>query len=46
LHFTWGWGLYASLGLSLFALPFAFFFGGRLDDIALRRGTSAGQVVH
>jgi hypothetical protein len=46
LHFTWGWGLYASLGLSLLALPFAFFFGGRLDDIALRRGTSAGQVVH
>jgi hypothetical protein len=46
LHFTWGWGLFATLGLSLVAIGFALFFGGPLDDIALRRGTSAGQVVH
>jgi hypothetical protein len=46
LHFTWGWGLFATLALSVVALGFAFFFGGRVDDIPLRRGTSAGQVVH
>lgn len=46
LRFTFEWGLYGTLGLSLVALAFALFFGGRVDDIALRRGTSAGQVVH
>ncbi len=46
LHFTWAWGLFATLALSLVALGFAFFFGGGLDDIHVRRGTSAGQVVH
>jgi hypothetical protein len=46
LHFTWAWGLFATLGLSLAAVAFAMLFGGRLDEIALRRGTSAGQVVH
>lgn len=46
VHFTWDWGLYATLALSVVAVPFAMLFGGRVDDIALRRGTSAGQVVH
>jgi len=46
LHYTWGWGLFATLALSVVAVAFALFFGGRVDDIALRRGTSAGQVVH
>jgi hypothetical protein len=46
LHFTWAWGLFATLALSLVAVAFALFFGGRLDEMALRRGTSAGQVVH
>jgi hypothetical protein len=46
LHYTWGWGLYATLALSVVAIAFALFFGGRVDDIALGRGTSAGQVVH
>jgi hypothetical protein len=46
VHFAWAWGLYATLGLSAVAVAFAVFFGGRLDDIPLRRGTSAGQVVH
>jgi hypothetical protein len=46
LHFSWAWGLFATLALSVVALPFAFFFGGRVDDLELRRGTSAGQVVH
>jgi hypothetical protein len=46
LRFTFEWGLYATLALSLVALGFALFFGGRVDVIPLRRGTSAGQVVH
>jgi hypothetical protein len=46
LQFTWEPGLFATLALSLVAVPFALFFGGRLDDIPVRRGTSAGQVVH
>lgn len=46
LRFAFSWGLYGTLGLSLLALGFALFFGGRVDDIAVRRGTSAGQVVH
>jgi hypothetical protein len=46
LRFVFGWGLYGTLALSAVALGFALFFGGRVEDIALRRGTSAGQVVH
>jgi hypothetical protein len=46
LHFTWQWPLYATLALSAVALGFALAFGGRVDDIKVRRGTSAGQVVH
>lgn len=46
LRFAFAWGLYGTLGLSLLALGFALFFGGRIDDIAVRRGTSAGQTVH
>jgi hypothetical protein len=46
LQFAFGWALYGTLVLSAVALGFALFFGGRPEDIALRRGTSAGQVVH
>jgi hypothetical protein len=46
LHFSWAWGLFATLAFSLAAVAFSLFFGGRLDEIALRRGSSAGQVVH
>jgi hypothetical protein len=46
LHFSFEWGLYATLALSAAALGSALFFGGRVDDIALRRGSSAGQVMH
>jgi hypothetical protein len=46
LQFTWGWGIFATLALSAVAVGFALFFGGRVDVIPLRRGTSAGQVVH
>jgi hypothetical protein len=46
LRFSFEWGLYATLALSVVAVGFALVFGGRIEDIALRRGTSAGQVVH
>jgi hypothetical protein len=45
-HFTWEPGIYLTLALSLVAVGFGFFFGGRVDDIKVRRGTSAGQMVH
>jgi hypothetical protein len=46
LRFVFGEGLYATLGLSILALAFALGFGGRVDSIVVRRGTSQGQVVH
>ena len=46
LRFAFEWGLYATLALSALAVGFGIVFGGRVEDIAVRRGTSAGQVVH
>jgi hypothetical protein len=46
LRFTFGVALDATLVVSLVAIGFAVFFGGRVDDIRLRRGTSHGQLVH
>jgi hypothetical protein len=46
LRFTFGLALDATLVISLVAIGFAVFFGGRLDDMRLRRGTSQGQLVH
>jgi hypothetical protein len=45
-HFTWDAGIYLTLVLSVIAVGFSLFFGGRVDDIKVRRGTSAGQMVH
>jgi hypothetical protein len=46
LHFTFAWGLYATLALSVVAAVVAVTFGGRVDEIRVRRGSSSGQVVH
>jgi hypothetical protein len=46
LRFTFAWGLYATLAASMVALTVALFFGGRVDDIRVKRGSSTGQVVH
>ena len=46
LRFAFGVGLYATVGLSLAALAFALSFGGRTDDMSVRRGSSAGEVLH
>lgn len=44
--FTFDWPFYATLALSLLAVGFAVRFGGRVDDIRVKRGTSAGQALH
>jgi hypothetical protein len=46
LQFSFGIGLFASIALSLIAVGVGLFFGGRVDDIAVKRGTSSGQTVH
>jgi hypothetical protein len=46
VHFTFAWGLYATLAASALSFPVALFFGGRVDDIRVERGSSMGQVVH
>ena len=46
LRFTFGAGLHVTLALSVVGLVAAVLFGGRIDDIRLRRGTSEGEVVH
>jgi hypothetical protein len=46
VHFVFAPALYATLALSVVALGVAAFLGGRLDDIELRRGSSAGHLVH
>jgi hypothetical protein len=46
LRFTWELGIFATVALSVIAVGFALFFGGRVDVIKVRRGTSAGQMVH
>jgi hypothetical protein len=45
LHFTWDLGIYLTVVLSTAAVGFALFFGGRVDDIKVRRGSPAGQMV-
>ncbi len=44
--FHFGAGLWATLAVSLAALPFAVRFGGKLDDLPMPRGGSAGEVVN
>jgi hypothetical protein len=46
VRFTFGTGLYASLGLSLAAVVAGMLFGGRVDDIRVKRGSSDGKLVH
>jgi hypothetical protein len=46
VEFTWEPGIYATLVLSVIAVGFSLCFGGRVDDIKVGRGTSAGQMVH
>lgn len=54
--YTWGWGFLANAALGVLALPFAWRFGGRVDDLPADLGkelaphaeseTSEGQTLH
>lgn len=44
--FTWGWPFWATLGVSIAAVLVASRLGGRVDDIRVTRGSSAGQALH
>jgi hypothetical protein len=46
VRFTYEPALFATLALSVLAFAAALALGGRGDDIRVRRGTSAGQLVH
>lgn len=45
-EFHWGPGLFLTLAASVIATFFAFRFGGRLDDVAVPKGSSTGRVLH
>lgn len=45
-EYHWGPGFWATIALSLVATFFALRFGGRLDDVKVRHGSSAGEVLH
>jgi hypothetical protein len=46
VRFTYEWPLVATLVASLLAIAVSVRLGGRLDDIAVPRGTSQGQALH
>ena len=46
VRFTYAVGFYATLAVAAVALPFALRFGGRIDDLPLTRGRSAGETLH
>jgi hypothetical protein len=46
LRFTFEYGLFVTLALSAVAVAAGLTFGGRVDEIKVRKGTSAGQTVH
>jgi hypothetical protein len=45
-EYHWGPGFWATMAISLVATVVALRFGGRLDDITARSGSSAGEVLH
>lgn len=46
VRYTWEWPIYATLALAFVAVAVAVRLGGRVDDIAVKKGSSKGQVVH
>lgn len=46
LGFSRGWPFFATLALSVVATIVSVRLGGRLDDVTVARGTSAGNTVH
>ena len=46
LHFVYDPAFWITMALSLAAFVLSIRLGGRLDDIKVRKGTSAGQVLN
>jgi hypothetical protein len=46
VRFNWGWPMYATFAVSLASAIVSLRLGGRVDDLAVTRGTSAGQTLH
>lgn len=46
LRFVYQWPIYGTLVAGALAVLASFAFGGRVDDIKVQRGTSAGQTLH
>jgi hypothetical protein len=46
VRYTWDWPFWAMLVVSVVAVGFAIRLGGRVDEIAVARGSSKGQPVH
>jgi magnesium-transporting ATPase (P-type) len=46
VRFTYAMGFYGTLAVAALGLSFALRFGGRLDDLPLTQGRSAGETLH
>jgi hypothetical protein len=46
VRFEWEWPMYATLLVSLVGTVVSLRLGGRIDDLKVSRGTSAGQTLH
>lgn len=46
VRYTWDWPIYGVLVVSILAVLVSLWFGGRVDEIKVTRGTSKGQPVH
>jgi hypothetical protein len=46
MQYTWGWPMWATLAVSVVAIVLSLRLGGRADDIAVKRGSGAGQALH
>jgi|SRR5579883_1648103 len=46
LEYSFQWGIFAMVLVGMFGVFTAFKFGGRADDIKMKKGTSAGQTLH
>jgi hypothetical protein len=45
-EYHWGPGFWATMAISVVATLVAFRFGGRLDDVTVKHGSSTGEVLH
>ena len=46
VHFTFGWGLYAVIAAGIAGVLFSLRFGGRVDVVAVKKGSSTGHTLH